>query len=74
MLRDYIYDSKFQIWIIDNTINVLNYLDIISFSEDKVILKCPKYNLIIKGKELIISKMMSDELLINGNIISIEFR
>lgn len=74
MLREYIYDEKFQIWILDNSINVLNYVDIISFNEDKVILKCPKYNLVINGNDLIISKMLSDELLIKGEIFSIEFR
>lgn len=74
MLREYIYDNKFQVWIIDDSINVLNYIDIISFSEDRVVLRCPNNILDIKGKDLIISKLLKDELLIKGHVLNIEFR
>lgn len=74
MLREYIYDDKFQIWIVDDSINVLNYLDIISFSEDRVVLRCPNNTLDIRGKDLIISKLLKDELLIRGQVLNIEFR
>ena len=74
MLREYIYDDKFQIWIINNNINILNYIEIISFSDTKVIIKCPSNTLCINGNNLIISKLLKDELLIKGKIINIEFR
>lgn len=74
MLREYIYDNKFQIWIIENSINISNYIDIISFSEDLVIIKCPSNTLHIKGENLIISKLLTEELLIKGKILNIEFR
>jgi len=74
MLRDYIYDTKFQIYIIDKSIDILNYVDIISFDDNKIIIECPNYNLIIKGIDLTISKMLERELLIKGNIEYIEFR
>jgi len=74
MLREYIYDDKFQILIYDNLVNILNYIDIISFSENKVIIKCPNNTLDIKGTDLIISKLLQDELLIKGKILSIVFR
>ena len=74
MLKDYIYNQKAQILIIDNKVDILNYEDIISFSDNKIILKYDKRNLIINGTDLIIAKLMDDEVLIKGNIINIEFR
>lgn len=74
MLRDYIYDTKFQLFIFDSYINVLNYIEIISFTDSKIIIKCPSYNLVINGFDLIISKMMECELLIKGKLKQIEFR
>lgn len=74
MLREYIYDDKFQIWIINDSINILNYVEVISFSDNKVIIKCPNNTLCINGKDLIISKLLTDELLIKGKITNIEFR
>ena len=74
MLRDYIYDTKFQLWVFDDSINILNYLEIISFDDDKIILKYPNGILSINGKDLVITKMLSSELLVNGIIKNIEFR
>lgn len=74
MLKEYIYDNKFQLLVVDNTINILNYEELISFSDIKVIIKCKNNNLTINGKNLIINKMISNELLIKGVITSIEFR
>ena len=53
---------------------ILNYVEIISFSDTKVIIKCPNNTLCINGNNLIISKLLKDELLIKGKIINIEFR
>lgn len=74
MLKEYIYDNKFQLLVVDNTINILNYEELISFSDIKVIIKCKNNNLTINGKNLIINKMIYNELLIKGVITSIEFR
>jgi len=49
-------------------------MEIISFDENKIIIKYSKGTLVINGSELIISKLLSDELLVNGNITNIEFR
>ena len=74
MLKDYIYDNKFQLLVIDNMIDLLNYIDIISFSDTNIIVKCPNYTISIKGSNLTITKMIDTELVINGNINDIEFR
>lgn len=74
MLREYIYDNKFQIWFINNSINIYNYVEIISIDDTIIKIKCPNNILNIKGKNLTITKMMDSELLIKGNIINIEFK
>ena len=74
MLKEYIYNNDFQINIFNNYLNILNYIEIISFTEEKIILNYSKGTLIIKGSELIIAKLLSDELLVKGNITNIEFR
>ena len=74
MLREYIYDNKFQIWYIDNSVNICNYVEIMSFDDNIIKIKCPSNIVSIKGKELTITKMLNDELLIKGKIINIEFK
>ena len=74
MLKEYIYNNDFKINIVNNYINISNYIEIILFDENKIILKYEKGTLVINGSELIISKLLSDELLVQGNITNIEFR
>lgn len=74
MLREYIYDRNFQVIILNNMVNILNYIDIVSFSDSKIIIKYDKGTLLINGSNLVIGKMLNDELLIKGKIINIEFR
>ncbi len=74
MLKEYIYNNNFQINIVNNYINILNYIEIVSFSENKIIIKYSNGTLVINGSEMIISKLLSDELLVKGNISNIEFR
>lgn len=74
MLRDYIYNKNFQIYIFEDKINILNYYNIISFTDNNVVLNCNKKIISITGNELVISKLLTDELLITGKILNIEFR
>lgn len=74
MLRNYIYDKRFQIYIFENKINILNYNNIISFTDKKIIIDIDKNIITINGSDLIISKLLDDELLIEGLIVNVEFR
>ena len=74
MLRNYIYNKKFQLYIFENKINILNYKDIISFTDNKLIIDINKKLIDITGSNLVISRLLDDELLIEGNILNIEFR
>lgn len=74
VLRNYIYEKNFQMYVFEDMINILNYKDIVSFTDSKVIIECENKSLYITGKNLIISKLLIDELLIKGDINLIEFR
>lgn len=74
MIREYIFDHHFSLTLKNNTLDIVNYLEIISFSDDAITLKYEGGNIRISGKDLIISKLLDDELLIKGEVKSIEFR
>lgn len=74
MIREYIFDHRFSLTLKNNTLDIVNYLEIISFSDDAITLKYEGGNIRISGKDLIISKLLDDELLIKGKVRSIEFR
>lgn len=73
-LRSYILEDDFKITILNNRINVVNYISIDSFDANKIILKYEGGFLVINGEELVISKLLSDEILIEGVLKSLEFR
>ena len=74
MIREYIFYHRFSLTLKNNTLDIVNYLEIISFSDDAITLKYEGGNIRISGKDLIISKLLDDELLIKGEVKSIEFR
>lgn len=68
----YIDDKKYKITIFDNRINIINYIEIKEFSSNKIIIKNNISNTTIYGKNLVITKMQDDELLITGDIKNID--
>lgn len=73
-IRSYLLDDELKITILKNKIDILNYKDIGHFDNDKVIVKHSMGNIIVKGENLVVSKLMSDEILITGEYSTIEFR
>ena len=73
-IRSYILDDDLKITIINNKINIVNYKDIGHFDSDKVIVKVEKGQILVKGSDLVVSKLMNSEILITGNFSNIEFR
>lgn len=71
-LKDYINDNSFKINIYKNKINVVNYLDIITLEEDRISLKYQDGMIIIKGNNLSVNKLLDNEILITGEIKSVE--
>ena len=75
MLRkffDVVKDKTFRMIVEINTINIINYTDIVTFDEEEIIIKTNEKMLKIKGKNLIIDKLLQDEVLVSGEITKIE--
>lgn len=72
-IRNYINDPYQEIIIRKNYIDITNYikLGIIKDSEIEVI---GEFNIIVKGNNLVIKKLLNSEILISGDIKNIEFR
>ncbi len=73
-IRDYILDDDFEVHIFNNKVNVVNYKEIGHFDSDKVIINYSNGSVVIKGNNLVVSKLMNSEILICGNIKSVELR
>ena len=72
-LSDYVNDKNFSIIYKNNRLDIINYSKILDFSDTKISINYLDDIYIIIGTNLVISKMMEEELLITGNIESISF-
>ena len=73
-IRSYILDEELKITILDNKINIVNYKDIGSFDSNKIVVKTTNKDIIVKGNDLVVSKLMEREMLITGEFKILEFR
>ena len=73
-LDRYITDDEFKVVITNDFVNVINYIEILDFSSKEISIKYDRGIVIIKGSELVVSKMMDDEVLIRGNIKNISYK
>lgn len=73
-IRSYVLDNELKITILKNKVDILNYTDIGHFDDEKIIIKTNYKDIIIKGNDLVVSKLMKDEILITGDFTNIELR
>ncbi len=73
-IRSHILDEEFKITLLNNKVNIVNYIELIDFNDFEVKIKYIKGKLIIKGNNLVVKKILNDELLIEGSINNIELR
>ena len=73
-IRSYIMENDTKITIINNKINIINYIDIGHFDNNKIVVKLKNKNIIIKGENLVVSKLLDSEILITGEFYNMEFR
>ena len=71
-LNNYIDDKKFKLIYEDNLIDIINYTRLITIENNYVSLYINNKKIIIKGKELILKKLLDNELLLNGEVNSLE--
>ena len=73
-LRTFILEDEFKIIYQNNKLGILNYSNITHFDNNKIMVNYKNGIIIISGSNLIVSKLLIDELLIEGSIEKIELR
>lgn len=71
-IKDYVIDDKLKINIVENKINIVNYIDIVTIETERICVLSKLKKIIIKGKNLTLNKLLENEVLISGDIKSIE--
>ena len=73
-LQNYILDNEFKMVVLTDKVDIVNYVDIDHFDSNKIIVRYKNGVVIVKGEELIISKLLTDEILISGKLKAIEMQ
>ena len=73
-IRTYINDKELKLTILKNKIDIVNYTDIGHFDSNKIVVKTNFKTIIVTGNDLVVSKLMKDEMLITGDFNNIELR
>lgn len=70
-LNNYINENKYKVVATNNYVNIVNYKEILDFNSTKISVRHEKGITSVIGKNLVVSKMLEDEVLITGNIDNI---
>lgn len=73
-ITEYILEEEFKIIYLKDKLNIINYLKVEHFDSSKIVISHKHGIVDIYGIKLVISKLLKDELLINGIIEKIELR
>ena len=71
-VRDYIEDNEFRLTLFTNRVHIINYKEILSLEEKRISLITENKRIVLKGEKLLLHKLLEKEVLINGNIKTIE--
>ena len=70
--RNYLLEEDFEMKMYKDAINIINFTEIGHFDSYKVIVKCNSLTVYIEGQDLVVSKLLQDEILVSGKIKKIE--
>ena len=73
MIDDYINDRKYSMIYKNNKLDIINYSEIIDFTSSLISIRHEDKVYHIEGNNLVISRMMENEILITGEIKVITF-
>ena len=71
-LGNYLVDQEYKIVIRKNSVNIINYREIVDFSSTLVVVRYHGGITKVYGCNLVIAQMMDDEILITGDITNLE--
>ena len=69
---NYIRDNEFKMIVLENKIDIVNYLDLLSMNDERVSVSTSFGRIVIKGNDLTVKKLLNKEVLIVGKFMSIE--
>lgn len=73
-MREFIMEDEFKIIYLYNKLDIVNYTNISHFDSNKIIINYCKGSIVISGTGLYVSKLLTDEVLVEGSIEKLEFR
>ena len=73
-VRNYLLDEIFNMRVLSNKVDICNYDSIGYLDNDLIIINYDGGEVKIKGDNLVVSKLLDDEILISGDIKIIEMR
>ncbi len=73
-LDRYLNENEYKLILDNNRLNIVNYEEIIDFSLSNIKVKLKDKIVSIEGRNLVINKMVDNELLITGNISNISIK
>ena len=71
-ISNYINDKEFRFTVYENKIHIINFNKIITLEDNYISLLSNNKRISIKGSNLVLVKLLDNELLIKGNITNIE--
>lgn len=73
-LRSFLLEDELEITVYKDKVNVVNYDSIGHFDSNKVVIYYDGGNLVVHGENLVVSRLLNNEVLITGNIKNVELR
>lgn len=72
-MNNYLLDREFKVEVFSNNVHIINFEELLDFNNKEVKVKHNKKIVVVKGKDLVVTKMVEDEILITGLIEIIKF-
>lgn len=72
IIRSYFKDEKYYVVLFNDGIYIKNYNNILSLTENEILVNINESIYKIKGKRFVLSKTVGHELVVNGCIESID--
>ena len=71
-IKHYIKDTEFRLTLFKDRVYVINYKKILSLESTNISFRVDNGLVVIKGNKLVLKKLLNREILVSGNISSIE--
>lgn len=73
-LKNYLYDQNYIVNVYDNYLYLYNYVELITLNDTKLKLRFATFEIEVDGKNFLVTKMTSKEMLIQGIVENVRFK